>query len=179
MQRQISLLCTAVLYCMQKESRAALIGAGVLLALVIGVIVVAGTLYGGQGDRSAVLSPTPSGSGPAISPTIAGGIPNRGSFTFSISPQTAQARPGQTLTYTMDILPVDGYNGTVHVTLVVSALFVTRDYDLGTYEPPYPRHIEYPMMVPGSIPSGITLEGKVTAQGGGTRKVETIHLRVV
>jgi hypothetical protein len=164
---------------MRKESRAAVTGAIVLLALVLGVIVLAGALHGSQSDLRGVPSPTPTGSHPGVRPTTGAANGNTGSFTFSIAPQTAQARPGETLTYTMDILPVDGYNGTVHVTLIVSALFVTRDYDLGTYEPPYPRRIEYPMTVPTSIPSGITLEGKVTAQGTGTRKTETIHLRVV
>ncbi|MDD1677031.1 MAG: hypothetical protein LUQ40_04750 [Methanomicrobiales archaeon] len=162
---------------MGMENRAALAGVIVLLAIIIGGIILAAAVHGTRDDTAPVITPT---TVPSPSGTIAGNqIPvHQGSFEFRISPMDSQAKPGESITYVMDILPSGGFNDTVHVTLVVSALFVTRNYDLGTYEPPYPRRIEYPLTVPSSIPSGITLEGKITADGGEIQRKETIHLRV-
>jgi len=161
-----------------KENRAALAGGIVLLVIIIGAIVLAAAVYGVRDSTAPAITPTPTGAQPAGTPSGMQVPSHQGSFVFSISPIEAQAKPGESVTYVMDILPSGGFNDTVHVTLVVSALFVTQNYDLGTYGPPFPRRIEYPVTVPGSIPSGITLEGKITAEGGGIQRMEIIHLRV-
>jgi hypothetical protein len=162
-----------------RENRAAITGGIVLLAIIIGVIVLAVTFHGARDNSAPLTTPTPTGTLHSGTPVGSQTPSNQGSFEFRISPVNSQAKPGESVMYVMDILPSDGFNETVHVSLVVSALFTSRNYDLGTYEPPYPRRIEYPITVPTSIPSGITLEGKVTAEGGRTQREETIHLRVV
>jgi|GEM_PF-3084049 len=99
-------------------------------------------------------------------------------FTLTTSPISASAGQGETVTYTMVIDGKNGFSSPVTLELTASALFVTRTYDFGTYDPPFPRTIQYPFTVPDYIPPGVTVDGTLRATGGGLVRENRLTLRV-
>jgi hypothetical protein len=96
-----------------------------------------------------------------------------------VTPQSASARPGDTLTYTLTIQHGEGLTGPIHFSLAAHVLFFSQTYDLGTVDPPFPKSIRYDFVVPGNLPSGVTVNGVVTATGGGQTETEDISLNVL
>ena len=99
-------------------------------------------------------------------------------FTLTTSPTSTTAGRGETVTYTMVIDGKNGFSSPVTLELTASALFVTRTYDFGTYDPPFPRTIQYPFTVPDYIPPGVTVDGTLRATGGGLVRENRLTLRV-
>ena len=106
-----------------------------------------------------VTTPPAAGTQVTVTPTVAG-PPD---FTLSTSPVSASARRGETVTYTMVIDGKNGFDSPVRLELTATALFVTRRYDFGTYNPPFPRTIHYPFVVPDYLPPGVTIDGVLKA----------------
>jgi hypothetical protein len=106
--------------------------------------------------------PTPAGTQVMVSPA-ASGTPD---FTLTTSPVSASAGPGETVTYTMVIDGMNGFASPVRLELTASALFVTRQYDFGTYNPPFPQTVNYPFVVPDYLPPGVTVDGVLKASSG-------------
>jgi len=99
-------------------------------------------------------------------------------FSFSSSPTSVTARRGETVTYTMVIDGKNGFSSPVTLELTASALFITRTYDFGTYDPPFPRTIPYPFTVPDYLPPGVTVDGTLRATGGGIVRENRLTLQV-
>jgi len=100
-------------------------------------------------------------------------------FSLSVSPKSASARPGDTLTYTLEILHGEGLTGSIRMSLTAKVLFVTRTYDLGTTDPPFPKNVTYDFKVPEYLPSGTTVNGVITATGGSQTESEDISLNIL
>jgi hypothetical protein len=100
-------------------------------------------------------------------------------FSLLVTPQSASARPGDTLTYTLAIQHGEGLTGPIHFSLAAHVLFFSQTYDLGTVDPPFPKSIRYDFVVPGNLPSGVTVNGVVTATGDGQTETEEISLNVL
>lgn len=114
--------------------------------------------------------------------TIAATVPVTGtpSFSVTVSPTTAVARPGDLITYHMTISGTNGFSDPVHLSLHVSAVFVyNADYDLGTQYPPYPKTVDYPFTVPSNVPGGITVNGVLTASSGSVVRQVPLILQIV
>ncbi|MDD1655329.1 MAG: hypothetical protein LUO91_06455 [Methanomicrobiales archaeon] len=106
--------------------------------------------------------PTPAGTQVTATPAVSG-TPD---FTLTTSPVSASAGPGETVTYTMVIDGKNGFDSPVRLELTATALFVTRRYDFGTYNPPFPQTIHYPFVVPDYLPPGVTVDGVLKATSG-------------
>ena len=100
-------------------------------------------------------------------------------FTLSVTPQSSSARPGDKLTYTLNIQHGEGLTGPIHFSLAANVLFFSQTYDLGTVDPPFPKSITYDFMVPGNLPSGVTVNGVITATGNGQTETQDISLNVL
>jgi len=100
-------------------------------------------------------------------------------FSLSVTPQSASAKPGDTLTYSLDVLHGEGLTGPIHFSLAAKVLFFSQTYDLGTIDPPFPKNIRYDFTVPGNLPSGVTVNGVITATGNGQTESEDISLNVL
>jgi hypothetical protein len=116
---------------------------------------------------------------PAILPPVTGtpfpvspgvtAIQGPPSFSLLVTPVEARAPPGGTILYTMTIEPKGGFDDRLSLRLDVNALLLYREsFDLGTIDPPYPRTVEYRFVVPADVPSGITVKGVLSAEGGGS-----------
>jgi hypothetical protein len=99
-------------------------------------------------------------------------------FTVSISPAQAAAARGETVVYTMKIEAQNGFSDEIHMQIVASVLFFSQTQDLGTLKPPYPTTIEYPFKVPDTLFPGTTVNGVLTATGGGITREDHITLSV-
>lgn len=115
------------------------------------------------GNETAV--PTPTWSGPP-------------SFTITISPARATAARGETIIYTLKIEAQNGFSDEIHMQIVASVLFFSQTQDLGIQAPPYPKTIEYPFRVPDTLFPGTTVNGVLTATGGGITREDHLTLTV-
>jgi hypothetical protein len=114
--------------------------------------------------------------GPSPQGTFVQGPPE---FSLLVIPVEARAPPGGTILYTITIEPRGGFNDRIALRLEVSSLFFYREsFELGTIEPPYPRTTEYRFVVPGDVPSGITVKGVLSGEGGGYRDTVDLILLV-
>jgi hypothetical protein len=115
---------------------------------------------------------------PTVSPTVPGtpvapvaevpGISGPPSFTLLVTPVEARVPPRGTVLYTLTIEPRGGFDDRISLRLDINALLLYHDsFDLGTIDPPYPRTFEYRFVVPADVPSGTTVTGVLTAEGGG------------
>ena len=100
------------------------------------------------------------------------------SFFFSVTPETALAGRGETITYALDIIPDGDFQAPIGLELDVTALFFHQVYDLGMQYPPYPKRILYDFQVPAYVPPGTTLVGVIRAEGGGVVKDRGLVLTV-
>jgi hypothetical protein len=99
-------------------------------------------------------------------------------FTVTITPSHATAGKGETVVYQMLIEAQNGFSGKIHMEVTASFLFFSQTQDLGFQEPPYPKTIEYPFTVPGTLPPGITINGVVRSTGDGITREDTLSLTV-
>jgi len=100
-------------------------------------------------------------------------------FTLLVTPVEARAPPGGTVGYTMTIEPKGGFDDPINLRLTVSALALYREtFDLGTVDPPYPKVFEYRFIVPPDVPSGITVRGVLTGEGGGYQDTADLILQI-
>jgi hypothetical protein len=100
-------------------------------------------------------------------------------FSLSVTPQSASAKPGDILTYTLAIQHGEGMTDPIHMSLTAKVLFITQTYDLGALDPPFPKSIRYDFTVPGNLPSGVTVNGVITATGGAQTESEDITLNIL
>ncbi len=101
------------------------------------------------------------------------------SFLLLVVPVEARAPPGGTVLYTMTVEPRGGFDDPIDLHLDVSALLLYHEsFDLGTVYPPYPETFEYRFVVPGNVPSGITVRGLLSAEGGGYQDTVDLVLLV-
>jgi hypothetical protein len=96
-----------------------------------------------------------------------------------VSPASASGKPGETITYTLRIEGGEGQTEPIHFTLTASALFFSQTYDIGDEQPPFPKTSVYQFIVPGNIPSGITINGVLSATGAGQTRGQQITLKVL
>lgn len=142
--------------------------------------VASGTISAPPGTVSRVSTAIPS-SAPTLLPTqvpqttVVNPVP----FSLSVTPQTASARPGDKLTYTLNIGHGEGLTGPIRFSLAAKVLFFSQTYDLGTVDPPFPKSITYDFTVPGNLPSGVTVNGVITATGNGQTETQDIALNVL
>jgi len=100
-------------------------------------------------------------------------------FTLSVSPASASGKPGDTISYTLRIDGGEGQTDPIHFTLKASALFFTQTYDLGEEQPPFPKTSVYQFTIPANVPSGITINGVLTANGAGLTREQPVTLNVL
>ncbi len=137
----------------------------------------------GSSGGSSPGSVSPNTVSPSIIPTTAVAttrtVSGPPSFTLLVTPVEARARPGDTIRYTLSIVPKGGFDQPIALRLDVSALFLYHNtFDLGTVSPPYPTTLEYSFVVPGEVPGGITVKGVLSAEGGGHQEEQDLVLIV-
>jgi hypothetical protein len=116
---------------------------------------------------------------PDLSPTMTKVIQGPPVFTLLVTPVEVRAAPGGTVRYTMTIEPKGGFADQISLRLKIRALAIYREtFDLGTVDPPYPKVFEYHFIVPSNIPSGITLKGVLTGEGGGYQDTADLILHI-
>jgi hypothetical protein len=178
---------------MDRDNQGLLVAIGICVVLVgiaIAYIGLSGLLSEQPGQS------VPNGSVPTASPvpsetvsltplqTVSGGgstpAPPK-TFSLAISPQSATARSGEAIRYTLTITPDNGFSEPVRLTITATALNgIFRDSrDLGTATPPYPP-IYYDIVAPELPPliSEATVDATVTASGGGVERTKTATLIV-
>ena len=99
-------------------------------------------------------------------------------FSFTISPQSAQAAPGGSVPYTITINGNPGFNSPVTFVMKVSAAGYTDTVNLGTYNGPYPKTFTYTLPVPSQVPAGVAVKATVTGTSGADQYSQAVDLQV-
>lgn len=130
---------------------------------------------------SSVISQTPATMALPVTTTYgdSSGSVAQQPFTLSVSPASASGKPGETISYTLRINGGEGQAEPVHFTLTAGALFFSQTYDLGDEQPPFPKTSVYQFTIPTNIPSGITINGVLTATGAGQTREQPVTLKVL
>jgi len=133
-------------------------------------------------------TPPPKQPGPSPAPTgtpgtpVTTGAPVPGalrSFSISVTPAAATARPGDAVRFTLTVHPEGGFAAPVQIKVSATALggAFRNNRDLGTVSPPYPP-LTYNITTPDLPPlvSTATVDATVTASGGGIVRTEQVQL---
>jgi len=84
-------------------------------------------------------------------------------FSFRVSPKKPTAKPGDEVTFTIDITASSGFTDSITLVLEVEALSYYNIFDLGSQDPPFPKQFQYVVTVPEEVPASITMFGTLTA----------------
>jgi len=99
-------------------------------------------------------------------------------FSVTIAPRQISAHQGDTVVYHMTIQGENGFSGQIHMVVTASFFIFSQTQDLGYQGPPYPKTIDYPFVVPNTIPPGATVNGVVTSTGDGITHEDHLTLTV-
>lgn len=102
------------------------------------------------------------------------------SFSLTVVPVTAVARPGDPVDCTVTITPRGEFHEPVFLELEVNTDPVFRGrYFAGVMNPPFPKTYSYRVVVPPKSPAPLIVQGTLTAEGGGHREVVELELSIV
>lgn len=159
----------------------------ILLILLVGALAVVLPML--PFHRAQEILERPAGTIPAVPTEVPvlspGGTPLPGTqvvqgppaFRLLVTPVEVRARPGEAVLYSMTVEPEGGYDEPVSLRLDVRALFLYQEsFSLGTIDPPFPRTVQYRFVVPPDVPSGITVSGVLTGEGGDSRDTVSLIL---
>jgi len=99
-------------------------------------------------------------------------------FSFTVTPEHAEAAPGSSVAYTITITASPGFSDPISFTMDASSFGISRSLDMGTSEGPYPQTISYTLEVPGEVPPGVTVKAKVTGTSGSDQVTQDLDLVV-
>ncbi|MBA7466720.1 hypothetical protein ES707_01910 [subsurface metagenome] len=155
-----------------------------ICVMLTGTAIVYALLMDGGAPPPEQPGPPPAPTGTPGTPVTTGTPVQVASRTFSISvtPAAATARPGDVVRFTLTVHPEGGFAAPVQIKVSATALggVFRNNRDLGTVSPPYPP-LTYEIMAPDLPPlvSTATVDATVTATGGGTVRTERVQLVIL
>jgi hypothetical protein len=99
-------------------------------------------------------------------------------YSFTVSPVSAEGKPGDTITYYISITADPGFKSPVDFTLDVSSMGYSKNFVLGTYEGPYPRSSTYVLTIPKNVPTGVTADVTINGRSGGYLQQQSLKLKI-
>jgi hypothetical protein len=99
-------------------------------------------------------------------------------YTFTVSPVSAEGKPGDTITYTITISANNGFNSPISFTMDVGSLGYSQNLVLGTYEGPYPKSFIYVLTIPQNVPTGVTADVTVNGKSGPYLQQQNLKLKI-
>jgi hypothetical protein len=109
-----------------------------------------------------------------IVPVVAQDAPYR----FTVSPVSAEGKPGDTITYYISITADPGFKNPIDFTMDVSSMGYSKNFVLGTYEGPYPRASTYVLTIPQNVPTGVTADVTINGRSGGYLQQQSLKLKI-
>lgn len=100
-------------------------------------------------------------------------------FSFTVSPVSAEASPGSTVSYTVTISASPGFSRPVDFSMKIQAAGYSETLNLGTYSGPYPKTFTYSLDVPSQVPAGVSAVVAVTGTSGQDEVTQILNLKVV
>ncbi len=104
--------------------------------------------------------------------------PQQAPFSISVEPENTTAKPGDDVTFTIDITATSGFTDSITLILEVEALSYNDIFDLGIQDPPYPKHFQYTVTVPEEVPVSVTAYGTLTASSMGHTVTEEVQITI-
>jgi hypothetical protein len=99
-------------------------------------------------------------------------------FTLKVNPIFIEAKPGEQVTYTINITVNEAFNESIDLDLNVKVLSFNESYSR-QIDPPYPYIIEYTLTIPSDIPLYSQATAHLVASFDGDIVEEVIVLRIV
>jgi hypothetical protein len=99
-------------------------------------------------------------------------------YGFTVSPVSAEGKPGDTITYYITIAAETGFNNSIDFSMDVSAMGYSKNFVLGTYQGPYPRSFTYVLTIPENVPTGVTAAVTINGRSGGYLHIQELTLKI-
>jgi hypothetical protein len=99
-------------------------------------------------------------------------------FSFTVTPVSAEASPGSTVTYTVAITASPGFSRPVDFSMKIQSAGYSETLDLGTYSGPYPETFTYSLPVPSQVPAGVSAVVAVTGASNQDEITQILNLKV-
>jgi hypothetical protein len=99
-------------------------------------------------------------------------------FKFSVSPVAAEGKPGDTISYSISITAVQGFNSPINFTMDVGSMGYSKSLMLGTYDGPYPKSYTYVLTIPQNVPTGVTADVMIYGKSGGYVQQQALKLKI-
>ncbi|MEI6293319.1 MAG: hypothetical protein WCP36_06530 [Methanomicrobiales archaeon] len=87
-------------------------------------------------------------------------------YSIDITPVSAQAAPGGSITYNVMINAPATFTDPIDFSFDVSSAGYQTVINAGTYQGPYPRSFSYTLQIPSNLPGGINAKVLVNAKSG-------------
>jgi hypothetical protein len=101
-------------------------------------------------------------------------------FAIMVTPVENRARPGDPLDYELTVIPDEGFDEPISLTIQIESDPVFRgSYDLGVLRAPYPGPYKYRVVVPDVAPAPLTVRGTLHARGGDHSEMVELVLFII
>jgi hypothetical protein len=101
-------------------------------------------------------------------------------FAIMVTPVENRARPGDPLDYELTVIPDEGFDEPISLTIEIESDPVFRgSYDLGVLRAPYPGPYKYRVVVPDVAPAPLTVRGTLHARGGDHSEMVELVLFII
>jgi hypothetical protein len=87
-------------------------------------------------------------------------------YTIEITPVSAEAPPGGSVTYNVVISAPPAFSDPIDFSFDVSSAGYQTVVNAGTYKGPYPKSFSYTLQIPSNLPGGINAKVMVNAKSG-------------
>lgn len=99
-------------------------------------------------------------------------------YSFTVSPASAEGKPGDTVTYYITITGSSGFTSPIDFTMDVGSLGYSQSLVLGQHKGPYPKSFTYVLTIPQNVPTGVTADVTVSGRSGASLYQQTLKLKI-
>lgn len=104
--------------------------------------------------------------------------PQQAPFSISVDPEKTTAKPGDEVTFTIDITASSEFTDYITLVLEVEAPSYYDVRDLGILDPPYPKQFQFTVTLPEEVPASVTAFGTLTASSMDHTVTEGVQIKI-
>ena len=104
--------------------------------------------------------------------------PQQAPFSVNVDPEKTTAKPGDQVSFTIEITASSGFNESIALVLEVEAMSYYDIRDLGIVDPPYPKQFQHTVAIPEEVPASVTAYGTISASSLGQTATEEIEITI-
>jgi hypothetical protein len=104
--------------------------------------------------------------------------PQQAPFSIDVNPKKKTVKPGDEVTFTVDITADSTFNDYIEIELHVQAPAYDDYYYFGIIEPPYPKQVQETITVPEEVPASVKVHGTIYASSMYDTVTEEVEITI-